>query len=219
MDYGRIARIAVPAVAVGAGAAAAAPWIADLVDGDPAPATSAPPPSQAASGADAVTPTTVPTVAIEPAAPARRTYANPVFADDAPDPAIVRGDDGLFYAFTTETAFLPFQVLRSPDLTSWERVGSAFEGTGPAWIAEHRWAPDVQKTGDHFTMRCRAVASPAPGTVRSSRTMPATTGCSTTHGAPIQQRAACSCSSRSTGRAAGRWSAAAPRRSPPWTRR
>lgn len=157
MDYGRIARIAVPAIAAGAGVVVAAPWIAERA-GAPAPArerevpTPLPPPSQATSGADAVTPTTVPVVATEPAAPARRTYANPVFAEDAPDPSIVRGDDGMFYAFTTESAFLPFQVLRSPDLTSWERIGGAFEGTGPAWIAEHRWAPDVQKTGDHFTM-------------------------------------------------------------------
>lgn len=81
-----------------------------------------------------------------------RTYSNPVFAANAPDPTIVRADDGSFYAYTTETDGLPFQVLRSTDLTSWERVGGAFEGTGPSWISKHRWAPDVKRTGDHFTM-------------------------------------------------------------------
>ena len=77
---------------------------------------------------------------------------NPVFDANAPDPSIVRADDGTFYAYTTETAGLPFQVLRSKDLTSWERVGAAFAGNGPDWIKENRWAPDVVKTGDHYTM-------------------------------------------------------------------
>ncbi len=88
----------------------------------------------------------------EQPAPARRTYTNPVFDKNAPDPSIVRADDGSFYAYTTETDGLPFQVLRSADLTTWERVGAAFENGGPDWITEHRWAPDVVKTGDHYTM-------------------------------------------------------------------
>lgn len=88
----------------------------------------------------------------EPVTPPRRTYVNPVFDANAPDPSIVRAEDGTFYAYTTESAGQKFQVLRSPDLVSWERVGAAFAGQGPAWVDKHRWAPDVVRTGDHFTM-------------------------------------------------------------------
>ncbi|MCW2928016.1 MAG: arabinan endo,5-alpha-L-arabinosidase [Thermoleophilia bacterium] len=105
---------------------------------DPAPSTPPPPAQeQAEQGSGDV---------------ATRTYVNPVFGANAPDPTVTRGEDGMFYAYTTETGGLPFQVLRSPDLVSWDRVGAAFEGNGPAWIDRNRWAPDVRRTGDHFTM-------------------------------------------------------------------
>ncbi|MCW2923833.1 MAG: glycoside hydrolase family 43 [Thermoleophilia bacterium] len=158
-DFGRIARVAIP-VAVGLGAVVAAPIVAHAVADDhtapPTTAPPAPPPlpaGQAGDGAAHVTPPAPQTTEPAPApAPARRTYANPVFAEDAPDPSVVRAEDGSFYAYTTEGHGLPFQVLHSKDLVSWERAGAAFEGAGPAWIKEHRWAPDVKRTGDHYTM-------------------------------------------------------------------
>jgi arabinan endo-1,5-alpha-L-arabinosidase len=174
MNYGRIARVVVPAAAAVAGAAVVATVVANDVEAEQAPEPAPLPDTGATAGAEQIgstpapapapatpvepepapapAPEPTPEASPEPVAPARRTYTNPVFAENAPDPAIVRGDDGMFYAFTTESAFLPFQVLKSADLTSWERVGGAFEGTGPSWIKEHRWAPDVQKTGDHYTM-------------------------------------------------------------------
>lgn len=171
MDYGRIARIAVPAVAFAAGSVVAAPIVANAVSGDtppdpiepPAPA----PASDARTGATSVPPTPVPPpapapeptpeTAVEPEpAPAppvaRRTYMNPVLDGNAADPTVVRGKDGAFYAFTTEHGFANFPVLRSTDLTSWEFIGDAFGGNGPSWVKQHRWAPDVKRTGDHFTL-------------------------------------------------------------------
>ncbi len=152
MNVGRVARSAVPVAAAAVGVAAAS----RVLGGDPEPGAPAPP-SQSQAGAAALEPEPANEPGVEPdpvpaPAPARRTYTNPVFAENAPDPTVVRGEDGMFYAFTTESAWLPFQVLRSPDLRTWERVGGAFEGQGPAWIKEHRWAPDVARTGDHYTM-------------------------------------------------------------------
>jgi arabinan endo-1,5-alpha-L-arabinosidase len=172
MDYGRVARIAVGASALVAGAAIAAPVIKDAFGGfdtppEPMPMPEPQAPSGARDGASAITsvpiapapaaepepdPEPAPAPEPEPApAPARRTYVNPVFPMNAPDPTVVRGDDGAFYAYTTESGFLPFMVLKSNDLTSWEIVGTPFEGAGPSWVKEHRWAPDVKKTGDHYT--------------------------------------------------------------------
>jgi arabinan endo-1,5-alpha-L-arabinosidase len=162
MDYGRVARIAAPVAAAAVATAVVAPLVGDALTNDvrttpPEPTSTPPampspmvppapgPAADAREGALDARPAPAPE-------PARRTYMNPVFAENAPDPTVVRGDDGMFYAYTTESARLPFQVLRSPDLVSWERVGGAFAGDGPSWVKEHRWAPDVKKTGDHFTM-------------------------------------------------------------------
>jgi arabinan endo-1,5-alpha-L-arabinosidase len=169
MNYGQITRVVVPVVAAAATTAIVAPMIADALSTDAPPEPDpmpAPPDSDATDGAQLVEPAPapepepapapepapVPAPAPEPAEPARRTYMNPVFDGNAPDPTVVRADDGNFYAYTTETDGLKFQVLKSKDLTSWKRVGSAFAGEGPAWIKEHRWAPDVKRTGDHYTM-------------------------------------------------------------------
>ncbi|MCB0877508.1 MAG: family 43 glycosylhydrolase [Thermoleophilia bacterium] len=166
MDTRTVLQIAVPVAAAAVATAVAAPLIADAVSGDDAPPDPMPAPDPSASAANEAQagraqienlPTrplhTAPAPVADPAPVApTRTYMNPVFDADAPDPSVVRGEDGAYYAFTTETAGLPFQVLRSEDLVHWERKGAAFAGSGPAWIDRHRWAPDVTRTGDHYTM-------------------------------------------------------------------
>lgn len=75
-------------------------------------------------------------------------YENPILARDFPDPAVVQGPDGTYYAFATETlidgTFYNIQVATSDDLVDWTWEGDALPG-GVAWAEEGRsyWAPHV----------------------------------------------------------------------------
>ncbi|MGW5673184.1 family 43 glycosylhydrolase, partial [Micromonospora sp. NPDC003776] len=95
--------------------------------------------------------------------PAR--YTNPVsarFADTFADPAVVRGDDGLWYAFGTsdplrEGERQPHRVpiARSTDLADWTYVGDAFTADQrPSWAAPGAmlWAPDVRRVDGRWVM-------------------------------------------------------------------
>jgi arabinan endo-1,5-alpha-L-arabinosidase len=92
-------------------------------------------------------------------------YTNPIsagFADTFADPVIVRGDDGLWYAYGTtdplhegETAVHRVPIASSSDLVNWTYEGDAFAaGQRPAFAADNAafWAPDVRRTGDHWVM-------------------------------------------------------------------
>mgnify|MGYP000371515000 FL=1 len=94
------------------------------------------------------------------AEPTAGTYTNPVSAgvvDTFPDPAMIRGKDGAYYAYgTTNPIFnsageegehiLP--ILRSTDMVDWEYVGDVYpEGAElPSyWAGGTRpWAPDIR---------------------------------------------------------------------------
>ncbi|WP_430647393.1 family 43 glycosylhydrolase [Agromyces sp. GXS1127] len=94
------------------------------------------------------------------AATAPATYTNPVTAgvvDTFPDPAMIRGKDGAWYAYgTTNPIFnsdgeggehiLP--MLRSTDLVDWEYVGDVYPAADPKpayWASGTRpWAPDIR---------------------------------------------------------------------------
>lgn len=75
------------------------------------------------------------------------TYINPVFGVDSPDPSVMRGDDGNFYAFTTHG------LRRSPDLVNWVEVKPLFVER-PNWsdICHNVWAMDVNKIGDKYVL-------------------------------------------------------------------
>ena len=76
------------------------------------------------------------------------TYANPVMARDFPDPTVIEGGDGAYYAYATETAvngqFTNIQVARSENLVDWTYQGEALPG-GVPWAQQRRqyWAPHV----------------------------------------------------------------------------
>ncbi|MYX76107.1 family 43 glycosylhydrolase [Streptomyces sp. SID3915] len=90
-----------------------------------------------------------------PAAPA--TYTNPVTGttvDTFPDPVMIRGKDGFWYAYGTQNPVFQSKgedgerilpILRSADMVSWEYAGEVFTpATRPAWLEGSRlWAPDV----------------------------------------------------------------------------
>ncbi|MGX5819819.1 family 43 glycosylhydrolase [Chitinophaga lutea] len=80
-----------------------------------------------------------------------QTYRNPVFDHNFPDPNIVEGKDGFFYAYSTQVNWRkdsmggPYiiPILRSKDLVNWKHVGAALEKR-PSWKKEGGiWAPDV----------------------------------------------------------------------------
>ncbi len=84
-------------------------------------------------------------------------YRNPVsrgFADTFADPAVVRGEDGAWYAFGTtdplrsgEGTMHPVPVARSTDLVNWSYTGDALDGAAPEFAAEDAlyWAPDITR--------------------------------------------------------------------------
>ena len=63
--------------------------------------------------------------AIIPSA-AQKTYTNPVFRADFPDPSVQRGTDGYFYAYATGP-----NCLKSKDLVNWESVSRVIDR--PTW--------------------------------------------------------------------------------------
>ena len=81
----------------------------------------------------------------------RRFYKNPVFNHDFPDPNLLKGKDGYFYAYATETNWTadtlggPYimPILRSKNLMQWDLVGSVL-AKKPTWKAKGGiWAPDA----------------------------------------------------------------------------
>lgn len=82
------------------------------------------------------------------------TYANPVLDADFPDPAVLRTDDGIYYAYATQGGVGPnanIQVARSTDLVTWRRIGDALPAK-PVWASRTQdfWAPHVAAHGGRY---------------------------------------------------------------------
>lgn len=55
----------------------------------------------------------------------KQTYTNPVINVSAPDPTVLRDNDGTYWLYATEnTRNVP--IYRSDDLVDWKLVGTAF---------------------------------------------------------------------------------------------
>ena len=82
------------------------------------------------------------------------TYTNPVYKADFADPTIIRGHDGWFYAYGTNTsvgdAFYHIQVAKSLDLIHWKIIGDALPSK-PLWADKDFWAPHVLYDDRHQT--------------------------------------------------------------------
>ena len=91
------------------------------------------------------------------AAPALRTYLNPILDHDFPDPAVILAPDGYYYAYGTQTLrdgrWINIQVARSPDLVHWEEIGDALPEK-PVWAQSTQdfWAPSVIFDGTTYFM-------------------------------------------------------------------
>ena len=78
------------------------------------------------------------------------TYENPIIAEDAPDPSVIRGNDGYYYLFSTAE-----HVYRSKNLTTWNYVGQVFDGgVRPTFVegVNTYWAPCVTKQNGRYVM-------------------------------------------------------------------
>ncbi len=75
-------------------------------------------------------------------------YTNPVYNLNFPDPTIIRGHDGLFYAYATQTSenklIINIQVALSHDMVNWKFMGDALPKK-PTWAdtTQSFWAPHV----------------------------------------------------------------------------
>lgn len=89
--------------------------------------------------------------------PTSRTYVNPIFDEDFPDPAVILATDGYYYAYATQTLrdgkWINIQVARSLDLIHWENLGDALPEK-PNWARETQdfWAPTVIFDGSTYFM-------------------------------------------------------------------
>jgi beta-xylosidase len=85
-----------------------------------------------------------------PSATARRSYRNPVYDGYFADPFVLRWE-GRYVAYGTGSCVdgRVFEVLVSPDLASWTRVGGAMEPI-PAELGTDCWAPEVAEADGRF---------------------------------------------------------------------
>jgi beta-xylosidase len=75
----------------------------------------------------------------------------PVYPGDFPDPFILRVGS-TYYAYATQTGDLNVQVMRSPDLATWQHLGDALPIL-PAWAGPGRtWAPAVLSRVDAYVL-------------------------------------------------------------------
>lgn len=81
------------------------------------------------------------------------SYSNPVINQSAPDPTVIRADDGMYYLYATEnTRNVP--IFRSENLVDWTLIGTAFtDETRPQMVPDGAiWAPDIQKIGSRYVL-------------------------------------------------------------------
>jgi arabinan endo-1,5-alpha-L-arabinosidase len=124
-----------------------------------------------AGAAFAATPTvaaparSAPAAADGTGAAAGATYTNEVtrgYSIDFPDPAVMRGKDGNWYAYSTggpydeqNQAGSSYKIARSPDLVHWENAGDVFpEGDRPSWATATTgfWAPDIRYLNGQYLL-------------------------------------------------------------------
>lgn len=81
------------------------------------------------------------------------SYTNPVFAQDFPDPFVLRDGDR-YYAFATNSAGSNVRVVTSADLATWTELPDALPVL-PAWAranASLTWAPSVLRRGGKYVL-------------------------------------------------------------------
>ncbi|WP_419999852.1 family 43 glycosylhydrolase [Streptomyces boninensis] len=144
---------------------------------------------------------TAPLLAAPAGAAGNNTYANDVTAgvvDTFPDPAIIRGKDGFWYAYGTQNPVFQSKgenrermlpILKSKDMAHWEYAGEVFaKDTQPGWHEGSRlWAPDVRYSGGKYQL---SYSVPGKNTVGLA-TAPTPTGPWTDEGSMLPKPSGC----------------------------
>ena len=81
--------------------------------------------------------------------PADSKYTNPVIKEDAPDPSVIRADNGYYYLYSTGE-----KIYKSLDLVNWQYVRQVFEGMPrPSFLdVNGYWAPCITKQGKIYVL-------------------------------------------------------------------
>jgi len=69
-------------------------------------------------------------------------YSNPIFDRDYPDPTVIQGGNGLYYAYSTQSAGCHICASQSTNLVNWTDTTDALP-QGNSWASGNYWAPDV----------------------------------------------------------------------------
>lgn len=80
------------------------------------------------------------------AASGGKTFKNPVYAHDFPDPMVLKVGK-TYYAYATNTNNMDIPTLHSQDLVHWKAGKDAFP-VPPRWVSSNIWAPDVYRRSD-----------------------------------------------------------------------
>ena len=80
-------------------------------------------------------------------------YRNPVIPRSAPDPTVIRAQDGYFYLYSTEDVH-NVPIYKSKDLVQWAFVGTAFtDESRPKWNPNGNiWAPDINYINGKYVL-------------------------------------------------------------------
>ena len=81
-------------------------------------------------------------------------FDNPVLRENIADPSIIRGENGIFYLYSTESSKFPnVPVFKSKDLINWYFVNTAFtDKTRPSSFAGNIWAPDINLINGKYVL-------------------------------------------------------------------
>ena len=79
------------------------------------------------------------------------TNRQPVIDMSAPDPTVIRAEDGTFYLYATED-MRNVPIFHSANLVDWKLVGTTFtDNSRPKWLPKGGiWAPDIQRVGGKY---------------------------------------------------------------------
>jgi len=90
------------------------------------------------------------------------TYTNAVtdgYSIDFPDPSVIKGKDGYWYAYGTGGPYDEtgrgdsYKIARSSDLVHWENKGPIFTADNiPKWAVSGYWAPDIRYINGKYIM-------------------------------------------------------------------
>ncbi len=81
-------------------------------------------------------------------------YENPVVRATAPDPSVIRAEDGTFYMYATGKGY---SIFRSNNMVDWVKVGKVFNDENyPSLVRNNRkaslWAPEIRKIKDKYVL-------------------------------------------------------------------